>query len=267
MIVQGMAGGPAAQVAFQGGEADVIVSDWIWVARQRAAGQDYVFMPYSKAVGGLMVRADDPRKTLADFRGAKIGVAGGPLDKSWIILRAYAEKAFGMDLAAETEQVFGAPPLIFKSALDGEIDGAVNYWHFMARMKAAGMVELVSVAEAGAALGLDPETPLLGYVFKGALVRSDPDLVHAFGRASREAKDLLRVDDAAWERLRPMMPSKTDAEFAALKEGYRAGIPGTGSVDLASARAFFALMAQLGGSDLVGESAELPEGVFLDAGD
>jgi len=267
MAVQGMAGGPAAQVAFQGGEADVIVSDWIWVARQRAAGQDYVFLPYSKAVGGLMVRADDPRKSLAEFKGAKIGIAGGPLDKSWIILRAYAEKTYGMDLAAETEQVFGAPPLIFKSALDGEVDGAVNYWHFMARMKAAGMVELTSVAEAAAALGLNPETPLLGYVFKGEMVRSDPDLVKAFGKASRQAKDLLAVNGEAWERLRPMMPAKSEAEFEALKEGYRAGIPSAAPVDLDSARAFFALMATLGGAELVGDAAELPEGVFLDAGD
>ena len=55
MSVQGLAGGSAARVAFQGGEADVIVADWIWVARQRAAGRDYVFIPYSKAVGGVMV--------------------------------------------------------------------------------------------------------------------------------------------------------------------------------------------------------------------
>ena len=32
--VQGMAGGPATQVAFQGGEVDAMVSDFIWVARQ-----------------------------------------------------------------------------------------------------------------------------------------------------------------------------------------------------------------------------------------
>ncbi|MBU0860998.1 MAG: ABC transporter substrate-binding protein, partial [Alphaproteobacteria bacterium] len=30
--VQGMAGGDAAQIAFQGGAVDMIVSDWIWVA-------------------------------------------------------------------------------------------------------------------------------------------------------------------------------------------------------------------------------------------
>ncbi len=46
-----------------------------------------------------------------------------------------------MDLAAETEQVFGAPPLIDKAVLSGEVDGAVNHWHFMARMRAAGLTE------------------------------------------------------------------------------------------------------------------------------
>ena len=43
--VTGVANGSAAKVAFQGGETDVIVSDWLWVARQRAAGKDYVFIP------------------------------------------------------------------------------------------------------------------------------------------------------------------------------------------------------------------------------
>lgn len=264
--VQAMAGGSASQVAFQGGEADLIVSDWIWVARQRAAGQDFVFVPYSKAVGGLMVAADSPATTLADLRGGKIGIAGGPLDKSWIILRAYAEKFHGMDLAAETEQVFGAPPLIYKSALGGEVDGAVNYWHFMARARAAGMRDLISVAEAAEALGLDPEMPLLGYVFKGEMLRDNPELVASFIAASRAAKDLLASDDAAWERLRPRMPASDEAEFEALKAGYREGIPGTGSVDLQSAATVFALMAQLGGADLVGSSAEMPEGVFVEAG-
>jgi len=53
--VSGVAGSAAAQVAFQGGETDVIVSDWLWVARQRAAGNDFVFIPYSRAVGGMLV--------------------------------------------------------------------------------------------------------------------------------------------------------------------------------------------------------------------
>ena len=67
--VMDVAAGPAAQVAFQGGEVDAIVSDWIWVARQRAAGDDFIFIPYSKAVGGLMVPGDSPARTLADLKG------------------------------------------------------------------------------------------------------------------------------------------------------------------------------------------------------
>ena len=107
LVVQPFADKGATRVALEGGEADVAVADWIWVARQRAAGKDYVFIPYSKAVGGVVVGKDSTAKSLQDLKGAKIGIAGGPVDKSWLILQAYAEQEYGMDLAAGTEQVFG----------------------------------------------------------------------------------------------------------------------------------------------------------------
>lgn len=260
--VMGVAGGSAAQVAFQGGEADVIVSDWLWVARQRAAGKDYVFIPYSRAVGAVMVPGDSPAQSLADLKGGKIGIAGGPLDKSWIILRAYAQQAYGMDLVTETEQVFGAPPLIFETALSGDLDAAINFWHFGAKMEAAGMRPLMTVAEAGAALGLDPDTPLLGYVVSGEFAAENPDLVASFAAASRAAKDVLATDDSAWEDLRPIMRANSDAQFEALIAGFRAGIPDEGPVDEASAATMFKIMADLGGDQLVGSAETLPDGVF-----
>ena len=264
--VTAAAGTPASQIAFQAGEADSIVSDWLWVARQRAEGQDYVFLPYSKTVGALLVPKDSTAAKLSDLAGAKVGIAGGPVDKSWLILRAYARKVENFDLAGQTEQVFGAPPLIFKSALDGELAGAVNFWHFNAKMEAAGMRPLVSVTDAAVALGLDPETPLLGYVVKGDMVRDHPDLIAGLAKASRQAKDLLATDEAAWDRLREMMNVTSDEQFAALKAGYRAGIPGTAPVDEAAAGRMLALMAELGGKELVGDVTELPEGVFLQPG-
>ncbi len=264
--VQGVAGGSAAKVAFQGGEADVIVSDWLWVARQRAAGKDFVFIPYSRAVGALMVPGDSEAQTLADLKGQKIGIAGGPLDKSWLILQAYAEQEHGVDLAAETEQVFGAPPLIFKTALQGELGGAINFWHFLAKMEAGGMKPLVTVDQAAEALGLDTQTPLLGYVLKGEMLRDNPELVNAMAQASRNAKDLLAKDDAEWDRLRPRMNAKTDAQFDALKAGFRAGIPDAGPVDEDAAAKMLALMAKLGGEDLVGKAQDLPDGIFVQPG-
>ena len=76
MEVNGVAGGAAAKVAFQAGETDVIVTDWLWVARQRAQGKDYRFIPYSKAVGSLIVKNDSPIMTLEDLKGSKVGIAG-----------------------------------------------------------------------------------------------------------------------------------------------------------------------------------------------
>ena len=263
--VDEVAGEAAAKIAFQGGAADVMVSDWIWVARQRAAGKDYTFIPFSKAVGGLLVPVNSTAKSLADMKGGKIGVAGGPLDKSWLLLRALAQKQHGFDLAAEAEAVFGAPPLIYMKAVRGEMAGAINFWHFAAKMEAAGMRRLVSVAEAARALGLDPETPLLGYVVKGDLARAKPELIAGFAAASREAKHILGRDDAEWERLRPIMNAANDAEFASLRAGFREGIPSTAPIDEPAAGRLLAVLAELGGTDLVGEAATLPPGVFYQA--
>ena len=263
LAVTDYADNAATKIAFEGGEADVMVSDWIWVAMMRAEGKDYVFIPYSRAVGSLVVKDDSGIASLPDLKGKKIGVAGGPLDKSWLILRAYAQQEHGMDLAAETEQVFGAPPLIFKAGLEGETAGAINFWHFLAKMKAKGMHDLVTVTDAATALGLDPDTPLLGYVLKGEFVAAHPEVAQGLARASAAAKEKLRVDDAAWEHIRPMMNAGDDAEFTALRDGYREGIPSGNPVDEAAADRFLRIMAELGGEDLVGKATTLPEGVFL----
>lgn len=262
LAVQDVAAGPAAQIAFEGGAADIIVSDWLWVARQRAEGRDYVFIPYSKAVGALYVPADSKAKSLPDLAGRQIGIAGGPVDKSWLILRAYAQEAYGFDLAGETTQVFGAPPLIYQSALDGQFGGAVNFWHFGAKMQAAGLRPLITVAEAASALGLSSETPLLGYVVKGDFLRAHPEQVAGFAAASRAAKVVLASDAAAWEALRPQMNAKSEAEFAALVDGFRQGIPADGPVNEADAAKMLAVMVRLGGAELVGALAELPKGTF-----
>lgn len=259
-----LAGNPATQIALQGGVADIIVSDWIWVARQRAEGKDFVFVPYSKAVGNLMVKEDSPIKTLADLKGKKIGIAGGPVDKSWVVLRAFAEQENGLDLAKDTEQVFGAPPLIFESALNGETDASINFWHFAAKMKTRGMREVISVADASVKLGLDPDMPLLGYVVSGELLKTNPKAVAGLAAASRAAKEKLASDASAWERLRPIMNAKTDEDFEALKAGFLAGVPKPGAVNPESAGKVLAIMAKLGGEELVGKMTTMPDGVFAD---
>lgn len=262
LVTKALAGNPATQVAMQGAEVDTIVSDWLWVAQQRARGADFTFLPYSTAVGGIMVAADSPAQTLADLEGKKIGIAGGPVDKSWLILRAWSRAKLGRDLAETTTQVFGAPPIILNAAETGQVDAAINFWHFQAKMQARGMRELMSVGTAARDLGLDPTVPLLGYVLRESWIANVPARAAGFAQASRSAKDLLGRDDAAWDALRPIMNAADDAEFQALRAGWRAGIPAPGPVDAANAQKMFAAMAELGGDELTGGLRELPKGLF-----
>ena len=81
----------AGKIALRAGNADIMLSDWLWVSRERALGAKLTFYPYSSALGAVMVPAASPIKTLADLKGRKLGVGGGPIDKSWLLLQARDE--------------------------------------------------------------------------------------------------------------------------------------------------------------------------------
>lgn len=257
----------AANIAFQGNAVDVIVNDWIWVSRQRSEGRNYAFVPYSLAVGGVMVRPDSGLRSLADLRGKRLGIAGGALGKSWLLLRAYARKTVGEDAATFVRTDFAAPPLLNQLALGGDIPAVLNYWHYNARLQAAGLSEMLSMRDILAGLGVHTELPLVGWVFREDWAKANPRAIGGFLRASAAAKKLMLESDEVWASLRPVMRAEDQATFEALRDGYRAGIP-RGSVTDAegTARQVFAILAAEGGRDLVGNAQTLAPGTFWQAG-
>lgn len=253
----------ATAVALQAGEADIIVTDWIWVARQRAEGRGFSFAPYSTALGALMVPADSSVDSLDDLKGKSLGIAGGPLDKSWLMLQGLAAEAHGFDADQEVDKVFAAPPLLNEQILAGRVDAVLNYWHYAARLEAAGLRRVMGVDEIARKLGIESAVPLVGYVFDEDWAAANEERVLAFLRATRKAKAILAESDAEWERLRPLMKVKDQATFEALREHYRAGIPRHwGEAERADAATLFALLAERGGKKLVGSATEVPEGTF-----
>lgn len=253
----------STHVAIQGGAADVIVTDWLWVSRQRAAGRDYTFVPYSTAAGSLMVDPESGIKTLADLRGKRVGVAGGPLDKSWLLLRAYAKQKFDIDIASLSKPAFAAPPLLNQLALRKELPAVLNFWHYSARLKAAGMQPLISVKELFPALGVDRPVPLIGWVFREEWANKHRDVIDGFLQASLASKDILLSSDEEWQRLKPLMKVKTAQELTALRDAHRAGIQRCfGPEELEAARKMFTVLAQTGGEALVGKQQSLSEGTF-----
>ena len=256
-----LAGKPATSIAFQSGDVDVIVSDWVWAMKQRGQGADYRFFPYSSALGALMAMEGGPSDA-CDLRGRPVGVVGGAVDKSWLVLQAYVAKTCGFALAEETQALFGAPPLMSRQLTTGGVDAVSTYWPFAARLEAEGASRLLGVEEAIEALGIAPQPALVGFLWDAG--RSDPAAITAFRAAVRTASGMLAGDDAEWTRLRPLMRVRSEADFASLKTAYRAGIETDWSEDdTAAARRLHDLMGEIGGDSFRQGAGAFDADVFL----
>lgn len=257
----------ATTVGLQGGSVDVIATDWLWVSRERAEGGDFTFSPFTTALGAVMVPENSPIKTLADLKGKKLGVAGGPLDKSWLLLVAYALRTANIDLRTETTQEFGAPPLLAERAKQGEIDAVLNFWPFAARLEAAGFTELLGVEDVVRELGAKGEVAMVGFTFSETWADKNREAIQAFLRAAAKGDELLATSDKEWDRLKAVMgendPTFDEATFEALRRRYREGIPERSAAENeADAKVLFQFLRELGGAKLVGPGTELAPGTF-----
>jgi NitT/TauT family transport system substrate-binding protein len=255
--------GDAYTVALQGGAVDIMVADWIWVSRQRAESNLYTFAQYSNAVGSVMVKSDSGIRQLADLRDKKLGIAGGPSDKTWLLLRAYAQRKLGVDLAQFAKPTYAAPPLLNELVLRGQVDAALNAWNYAARLEVDGLHALIEMPEILAGLGIEKPIPLLGWVFRDDWAAANSAAVKGFLAASYEAKAILAGSDAPWDQIRPKMRAENDAVFKVLRAKFRAGIPVCSDPNTMTAvAATFKILADTGGEKLVGKSKSLTSGTF-----
>jgi NitT/TauT family transport system substrate-binding protein len=263
--VVALASPAATAVALQGGGVDLIVTDWIWVSRQRAESRPYTFVPYSLAVGGLMVRPDAGIRQVADLRGRRLGVAGGPVDKSWLLLRAYGRRILGEDLARVVKPTFGAPPLLNELVLRGDLPAVLNYWQYDAQLRAGGFSELIGIPDVLRGLGVPEPVPLLGWVFDEGWAATHRPALTAFLRAAYAAKQILLTSDAEWERIRPLLGASDPRVHQALRDAFREGVPRRfGPAEIEAAGRVFDILAREGGDELVGTNRALSPGTFWD---
>ncbi|MBL8596258.1 MAG: ABC transporter substrate-binding protein [Devosia sp.] len=262
--VRELADAKAGQIALQAGEVDVILSDFVYVSIQRNSGNMLTFVPHSLAVGGLIV---DPAANIAkveDLKGKTLAISGSPVDKSWVILQAYYGSVTGGNLADEATVRFGAPPLINELITTGQAQASLNLWNWNARAKLAGKTELMSVWDMLKALGVSEQPPLLGWAFTDQTAETKTAALVAFLNASFATKDALRSDDGVWDTIRPVMNvGDDDALFTQLRDDYRVGIVRSYDPDhIEAAEQSFALMAEHGGPDVVGDVPTLAPGTF-----
>jgi NitT/TauT family transport system substrate-binding protein len=252
----------AGKLALNSGSVDLAVVDWLWVARARALGAKLLFYPYSSAVGAIMVKNSSPLRGIADLRGHVLAIAGGPLDKSWLIVQAAAIRQ-GINLKRDATLAYGAPPLISQKLQQGEAEASLNFWNFCASLETQGYRRIFEVRDAEAALGLTEPVALIGYAFSEQFAADHRSTIDRFIAAAQKADDIMLRSDQEWDALRPLMNAGDDKTFAAYRERTREGIPRRSiAAEEADARALFKALASAGGAELAGPSQELDPSLY-----
>lgn len=252
----------AVSIALQSNSVDIIVNDWVWVNRQRASGKDISFYPYSKAVGALYVN-DEKIKSLLDLSQKRLGIAGGSVDKTWLLFRAYYKNKYNKDLKNMVNPVFAAPPILYKKMLDKSLNASINFWHFNAKLESKGLKRLLGVKEILEEFKISSEIPLIGWTFNSGFANKNKKAINGFLQASYETKKLLSTSEKEWDRIKPLMKVKNDEMFTSLKGGYINGIVKNFSIThIENSKKVFDILYKEGGKKLVGNSTFLDNKTF-----
>ena len=251
----------ATKIALQAGAANIIAADWTWVARQRGTN-DYLFAPYSSSAGSIMVPPHSSIHSIADLSAKKLGIAGGALDKNWLLLRALGLKN-NISLDQEVKKVFAAPPLLNQLLQQDKLDALINFWHYSARLKAQGYRELINLHDIIHQLGVNRTVPILGYVFNEQWASKNATTIDAFLAASRQASDLLCNSDNHWNAVLPLTRTSDPATQQLLRTNYCAGRVSNFTLDDVQAISdIYSLLAASGGDKLVGSVKQLDPQLF-----
>jgi NitT/TauT family transport system substrate-binding protein len=246
----------AVEIALRGGEADVIVDDFLGPVLLRSNGVPVTaIFPYATAIGGLVVGNDSGIASLEDLRGKTIA-AGSLDDKSLIILRALTISEYGFDVQDASEIVAASPPLMSQLVGSGEADAGLPLWHWVARMEAGGVAtELMTIAEMQEMLGLPSNLPNLVIAARDEL---DADLKTKFIAALIETVEYMKAlpnDDPFWQSILDLqlysLPNQ--AQFPAVIDRWRLGTVTTFTDEqVAGLTSMVEQLVALAGAEVVG---------------
>ena len=253
----------AQLIALQAKDVDVIVNDWIWVNTQRANGKDFTFYPYSKASGTLVVNKNSNIKLLTDLKGKELGIGGGVYDKTWLLFRAYSKNKYNFDLKDIVTPVYASAPIVYKKMEDKSLEASINFWHFNSKLESKDIKPLIEIKDVYKELGINDEVSFVGWSFNRGFALQNKELIDSFLEASAQSKKILNQNDLEWNRIRKLMDVENNADFEALKNGYKAGIiKEFNQKNLDDLKKVFKILLQEGGEELVGKSTILEDETF-----
>ena len=256
----------AGKIALKGGAADMILSDWLWVTRERSLGDDLVFYPYSSALGAVMVPANSPIAGVADLKGRKLGVAGGPLDKSWLLLQALGAAIGHRSRERGADRLRRAAAPDAKGAAGRDRCDA-DVLEFLCRARGQGHAARHRHEGRRQTRSARPgRSPWSATSSMAAGRRAIAHRSIAFSPPCTRLKTFSRTRPANGSGSRRASGSSDAGALEIYRRRFVEGIPHRSRADEeADARALYRVMAEVGGADLVGPARELDPGTFYRA--
>jgi NitT/TauT family transport system substrate-binding protein len=156
-----------------------------------------------------------------------------------------------------------APPLLSQKALQGETDATLTYWNFCAELENRGFSRAIAMEDVARGLGAKGPFALVGYAFDGTWAGRNTSTLERFLAAVHQAKEILARSEMEWQRLAPNLRLADANAVAIYRQRYSEGIVRHPvSEEEADARALYVVLADVGGTQLVGPARALPPGTF-----
>ncbi len=206
-----VAGPPAVYTMMQTGDFHVGFGGWLSIALMRAQGHKLTNV-YSMSgyTNDVMVTSDSPLKSIADLKGKRVGIFGGPTGATTWFFRLVALKYFGIDPIKDSKVHYGAPPLLIGMLEKGELDAILILDPQIVQLLETGKFR--SIGNIGdiwrGKTGQDPM--LVAVTVNETWARENPAVAKRFVAAYKESLEYLKTHPEIWTELARTTGVKTD---------------------------------------------------------
>lgn len=212
--------GPQAQyTTMQTGDFQVSTTAWFPIVLMRAKGFKFsIVFPVSSYTDDLVVRADSSLKSMADLKGKRIGISGGPASSGTWIFRTEAVRFFEFDPMKESKVQFGAAPLLIGLLENNELDAILIQNPQVVRLLETKKFR--SLASFGdiwrEKTGQD--VMLVTIVVNEEWAKANRDVAKRFVAAFKESAEYLKAHAEIWPEIAERIGIKTDTGVKLLRE-------------------------------------------------
>src|SRR3990172_7910087 len=209
----------ASYTAMQTGDIQIGFTGWIVIASLREKGfmltNVYSMISYTNAV---MVKADSPIKSIAELKGKRVGLFGGPNSATTWLYRLIVEKFYGFDPMKDSKVHFGAPPLLMGMIDRGDLDAVLVLDPFISQMLETDKYRSIGNLGEIWRQKANQNPMLVAVTVNETWAKANPDVVKRFVAAFKEALTYLKNTPEAWKELAQGMGLKTDRGVKILYE-------------------------------------------------